>query len=177
MMWGTTKTKSIVTVTVAMLLLFGVLVAMSPPASQAQSGVTNFTTIKASRDIFAARDIRAARDISAGDDITVTDDAVLGSDLTLMPQTGITLTMNGWLTPTGSLTLIQSAGAVSISGGRIAAGTAGDVLVLLNVGSQTVTFTETTGLVSAGNIALGTLDSATLVYRGSNWYQIAASNN
>lgn len=106
------------------------------------------------------------------------DDLAVADDLRIAPQTGITLTMNGWLTPTGSLTLIQSAGAVSIDGGaKIADGTAGDILILLNVGGQTITISETTGLVSAGNIALGTLDSATFVWRGSTWYEIAASNN
>lgn len=162
---------------IAMLLSLPLIPLFFDNGVTAQSTTTTFTNVRARGDITVGDDLRVTDDVTVTDDVFVTDDAILASDLTISPRTGITLTMNGWLTPTGSLTLVQSGGAVSISGGRIAPGTAGDVLVLLNVGSQTITFTETTGLVSAGNIALGTLDSATLVYRGSNWYQIAASNN
>ena len=157
--------------------------------------------------------------ITAATNLVQTDgDMTVADDLRITPQTAISLTMNGWLTPTGSLTLLESAGAVSIDGGaKIAEGTAGDLLILLNVGGSTIqtaadsvlellgtgamtlagnftvdstnatpviaaagstiTISETTGLVSAGNVALGTLDSATFVYRGTSWYQIAASNN
>lgn len=97
--------------------------------------------------------------------------------LTLEPQAPVTVTNGLALEPTGTFQPITSAGAVGISGGDIAAGDDGDLLILLNVGSNTITITETTGLVSAGNIALGAGDSATLVYRGSSWYQIGASNN
>jgi len=97
--------------------------------------------------------------------------------LTVEPQTALTLGNGDELVPTGTFQPITSAGAVGISGGDIAAGDDGDLLILLNVGSNTITITETTGLVSAGNITLGAGDSATLVYRGSSWYQIGASNN
>lgn len=121
--------------------------------------------------------VTASDDVAVGDDLTVADDAIFGSDISASPQTTLTVTMNGWITPTGTLQLVSAAGAVSLSGGHLAPGTAGDVLVLLNVGAQTITISETTGLISAGNIALGTLDSATLVWRLANWYQVAASNN
>ncbi len=111
------------------------------------------------------------------DDIAVSDDATVGSDLTLEPQANLTLTMNGWITPTGTFQTVRSAGAVSISGANIADGDQGDLLILYNAGAQTITISETTGLISAGNIALGTLDSVTLVYSGTTWIQIGASNN
>jgi len=116
-------------------------------------------------------------DSSVTGDLSVSDDLTVASTIGASPQTTLTLTMNGWLTPTGTLQLVSAAGAVSVSGARIAPGAQGDVVTLLNVGAQTITISETTGLISAGNIALGTLDSATLIYRQSSWYQIAASNN
>lgn len=122
-------------------------------------------------------DLTVTDDAVVTDDLSVVDDATLASDLTFTPQAALTLTMNGYLTPTGTLQLVTAAGAVSVSGANIAPGTAGDMVILLNTGANTITFTETTGLISAGNIALGTLDSATLVYRGTSWYQIGASNN
>ena len=75
----------------------------------------------------------------------VTDDATVNdlfvADWTrIVPQNVITLTMNGWLTPTGTLQPIAAAGAVSIDGGaNIADSTAGDLLILVNVGAQTIT--------------------------------------
>lgn len=116
-------------------------------------------------------------DLTVADDLTIAGNTALSSDLTLDPQTDLTLTMNGWITPTGTFQVVRSAGAVSISGANIADGSHGDLLILYNAGAQTITITETTGLVSAGNIALGTLDSATLVYSGTTWIQIGASNN
>lgn len=94
------------------------------------------------------------------------------------PRTAITVTMNLTpLTTSGTYQRLVSAGAVSISGGAIATKPAGTVLILVNSGGQTITITETGKLKSAGNIVLGTLDSATLLSDGTNWYQIAASNN
>lgn len=135
------------------LLLMALLLLARPSPSVAQSGVTNVTTLVARRDIRAGAFIQAS------------------------PVTSITLTMNGWLTPTGTFQPIRAAGAVSTSGARIAVQPAGTQLILLNVGSNTITFTETGTLISAGNIALQANDSATLISNGTNWYQIAASNN
>lgn len=93
------------------------------------------------------------------------------------PRTAITLVSDATLNATGTLQRITSAGAVGTSGANITIKPAGTILILLNTGSNTITFTETGILKSAGNIALGTLDSATLVSDGTNWYQIAGSNN
>lgn len=128
-------------------------------------------------------DLTTTDDVVVGDALTVvgntavSGNAALSGDLTLVPDSDLTLTMNGWITPTGTFQPVRSAGAVSISGANIADGVTGDLLILYNAGGQTITITETTGLISAGNIALGTLDSATLVYSGTTWIQIGASNN
>lgn len=93
------------------------------------------------------------------------------------PRTAITLTNNATLTAVGTFQQITAAAAIGTSGANITVKPAGSILVLLNTGSNTITFTETGTLRSAGNIALGTLDSATLISDGTNWTQIAASNN
>ena len=162
-------------------MLFGGVQFIVP--SQAQSTTTTFTNIRATGDIRSGDDITVGDDLTVTDDTTFTDrtahtgDATFAADVNYTPQVTLTLTMNGWLTPTGAVQLVSSAGNVSISGGRIAPGSQGQLLTLVNVGSNTVTLTETTGLISAGNIALGPLDTATFVYRLVNWYQTAASNN
>lgn len=93
------------------------------------------------------------------------------------PRTTIVVTNDGTVLPTGTYQPISSTAAVGTSGANITVRPAGTMLVLLNVGAQTITFTETGTLVSAGNIALGANDSATLLSNGTNWYQIGASNN
>jgi hypothetical protein len=93
------------------------------------------------------------------------------------PRTSITVTMNGSLNPTGTFQRVTAAGAVSISASNIMTKPAGSLLILKNVGSNTITITETAHFVSAGNIALGAGDTVTAISDGSNWTQIAASNN
>jgi len=141
------------------LLIMALILLVGPSPSAAQSGVSNFTTVIASRDIHAGGDL------------------LLDGFLTVNPGVAISLTMNGWVTPTGTLQPLTSAGAVATSGARIAVQPAGSKLILLNLGAQTITFTETGTLISAGNIALGANDSATLLSNGTNWYQVGGSNN
>lgn len=93
------------------------------------------------------------------------------------PRTTVTMTQDATLNPSGTFVRLTAAGAVSTSGASITVKPAGTYLILVNVGAQTITFTETGTLKSAGNIALGALDSATLISDGTNYYQVAASNN
>jgi hypothetical protein len=142
-----------------LLLLAALLLFARPQPADAQSGVTNFTTVSASRDVYAGRDLYV-------DGFT-----------TWTPQATATITNNGYLTPTASFVPLTAIAAVGTSGANIAVQPAGTQLLLLNVGSNTITFTETGTLVSAGNIALGANDSATLISDGASWYQISGSNN
>jgi hypothetical protein len=91
----------------------------------------------------------------------------------------VLVSMNGSINPTGTYQPISATvgSAVSVSGDNLTVKPAGTVLTLVNTGGQTITITETTNMKSAGNVALGTLDSATFISDGSDWYQIAASNN
>lgn len=94
-----------------------------------------------------------------------------------VPRTAITVTNNATVNPTGSFQRLTAAGAVGTSGANITVKPAGTIVTFLNTGSNTITFTETGTLKSAGNIALGALDAATLYSDGTNWYQVSASNN
>lgn len=101
----------------------------------------------------------------------------VGSFYRAVPRTAITLANNDVLTATGTFQRVTAASAIGTSGGNIVIKPAGTMVTLLNVGANTITFTETGILKSAGNIALGTLDSATLWSDGTNWYEVGASNN
>lgn len=91
-----------------------------------------------------------------------------------VPRPAITVTNGGTVDPTGTYQPITAAGAVAAS---LVVEPSGSLLVLVNVGSNTITFTETATLISAGNVALGATDTATFVSNGTAWTQIAASNN
>lgn len=93
------------------------------------------------------------------------------------PRTAITVTNGGAIDATGTYQRLTAAAAVGTSGDAVVVEPAGTLLILVNSGAQTITITETANIKSAGNIVLGTLDSATLVSDGSDWYQIAGSNN
>ncbi len=90
-------------------------------------------------------------------------------------QDAVTVTNGSTITPTGTYQPIQSAGAVGTS--SIATGTAGTVLVLVNAVAQTITLTDTGTLMLSANLALGQYDSVTLISDGTNWIQLATSNN
>ena len=151
------------------LLMAALLLFARPSPADAQAGITNFDSVVLSGDLIVGDDV------TIGDGVAV-NDLTVADFLNVTAQTEIVLTMNGTLTPTGSLQPVSAAGAVSVNGGTSIVHTT-DYLILVNVGAQTITFTETTGLISAGNIALGAGDSATLVWADGGWMQVAASNN
>lgn len=116
--------------------------------------------------------------IAAQTGVTAFGTVRVGAFYRAYPRTAITVTMNGWLTPTGTYQRIRnSTGAVATSGAKIAVKPAGTILILVNSGSNSITFTETGTLVSAGNIVLGANDSVQLISDGTNYTAIGASNN
>lgn len=132
-----------------LLSLLAILLSLATinPMVFAQSGVTDFTTVRVS-EFFRAQ-----------------------------PRASIIVTMNGTINPTGSIQKITAGGAVSVSGDNVTIKPAGTELTLVNVGSNTITITETANIKSAGNLVLGTLDTAVLVSDGADWYQVSGSNN
>lgn len=87
----------------------------------------------------------------------------------------ITVTADSIITPTGTFQGIEAAGAVGTA--SIAAGSAGDMLVLMNIDTNVITITDTGTLKLTGNIALGQYDTLTMISDGTNWIQIATANN
>lgn len=106
--------------------------------------------------------------------------AVNGSDLAvakmlaLTPQTAITATDGGIITPTGTIQMLAAAGAVTPT---IAAGSSGDVVTFINTSNAAITIVDTTGYLLSGNIVMGQWDSATVVWYGTSWIQVAESDN
>lgn len=119
--------------------------------------------------------VKVLTDLTVDDDLTVTDDATV-TDLFVAQQTAQTITAGGTITPTGTyhqITAAAARGTSSVAG----VSTAGRVVVLVNVGSNTITLTDTGTLKLTGNIALGQYDSLGLISDGTNWIQISTANN
>lgn len=128
-------------------LVVTMLLSQQPQPLSAQLGVASFSTMR------------------------------VGSFYRAVPRTTITVTMNGWLTPTGTYQRIRNtSGAVATSGAKIAVMPPGTILKLVNVGANSITFTETS-ITSAGNIVLGAGDVAELISDGAAWWQTSGSNN
>jgi hypothetical protein len=113
--------------------------------------------------------------VTTGADLTVGDDATVTGDLVLAPATAVTVTNGMTLSPAAAYQPLTAAGAVGF--GAITIGSAGSVLTLVNTANQTITITDTGTLKLSGNLALGQYDSVTLVSDGTNWIQLATSNN
>lgn len=119
--------------------------------------------------------VKILNDLVIDDDLTVTDDATV-TDLFVAQRTAQTITAGGTITPTGTyhqITADAARGTSSVAG----VSTAGRVVTLVNVGSNTITLTDTGTLKLTGNIALGQYDSLLLLSDGTNWVQLATANN
>lgn len=91
---------------------------------------------------------------------------------TLYPGTELTVTTSTY-TPTVTFWPVKSAAEVTLT---LGAGTAGQLLIVENVGDQTINLPDsgTARLSAAG--ALGQYDTLTLLYYGA-WTEVARSNN
>lgn len=104
-----------------------------------------------------------------------TGDVELGGFVVYDPVNTKTIVADGTLTTNGTNQPISSASAVGTSS-IVPAGN-GSLVHLINVGSNTITFTDTGALKLAGNAALGAADTLTIISDGTDWYEIARSNN
>jgi hypothetical protein len=138
--------------------LLGVLLSL-PVLAQ----ITNFDSIVASGDI------------TATDDVTAGDDLSVGGWINGNAATSLTITAGGTITPTGTYQRITAAAARGTS--SVTGHAAGRILVLVNVGSNTITLTDTGTLKLSGNAALGQYDTITLQSDGTNWIELAKANN
>lgn len=98
----------------------------------------------------------------------------LESDVNLVPQTPITVTNAGTFTVGGGVQLIQAAGAVTPV---LNSGSQGQKVTLLNISNQNITIADTTGQLLSAAAVLGQWDTLTLYYYGTNWIEVARSNN
>ncbi len=170
--------------------LIGILLILALTVGVGAQGVRqNFEWVIAERlTVNGAASV--GTDLTVGDDVTASGDiagSTLAADsmaltgvgaletLRMTPSTAIMVTQGITITPAGSFQPLAAEGNVST--GAIAAGTAGDVLALTNDTNTTITISDTGTLKLSGNIALGQYDTLLLVSDGTNWVQVATTNN
>lgn len=111
---------------------------------------------------------------SVGGTLAVVGDTSLSGLLSIATVDELTVANGGTITPTGTFQRLTAAGAV---GAGLGAPTAGAYVMLLNTSANTITITDTTGAVLAGNAVLGQWDTLTIVGYGNSWHEVARSNN
>jgi hypothetical protein len=132
-------------------------------------------------DLTATDDVIATDDLRATDGLSVTGNSTLGEDVlvdnyqSFTKQTRVVVTDGSTITPLGTYTPISSTATTGTS--AITAGErAGQLLILHNVGSSTITLTDTGTLHLTGNGTMTADDSTMLIWDGSAWNQIAAES-
>ena len=144
-------------------------------------GITNVDVLDADGAADFAEDVTANKGLSVGENITITQNATVsgvGIFATLLrgtPQTAITVTTNGYITPTGLIQPLAAAGNVETA--NLAIGTAGDLLVLTNNSDTTITITDTGTIMLEGNAEISQYDTLTLYCDGTNWRQVSKQTN
>lgn len=148
------------------LLLFVLLVLAFAIPLAAQVNVTNFDNVRSDGFIRADGYLRSGSYAQVGT-FLITD----------MPASNVTVTSGGTITPTGSNLNLTSAGAVGTR--LIVTSTVpdGTWLFIQNVGSNTITLTDTAPLVLGGNAALGANDTLVLRLRNGSWVQFSKTDN
>lgn len=159
-----------------------VLLAMSLQAAPVQQARSQFGWIVASRltvnnAASVGGDLTAAGDAEVAGDTALTGALQVGGFLGTTPQDTVTVVMTGNITPTSSYIPLTAAGAVGTSAIVTTSLVAGQILNFVNVGSQTITISDTGILKLSGNAALAADDTLTLLYDGTNLRELAQGDN
>ena len=112
--------------------------------------------------------------------LSATGDTALGGSVALGDFTSFEYSGNLAVLDGGPLTPVrtfQQISAAAASGMTVTTVARGAVVTLINMGSNTVTITDTGTTMLSANAALGQYDSLTLISDGTNMIELARSNN
>jgi hypothetical protein len=159
---------------VFILLALGLHGVMSTTDAAAQGNIPCYRMQGGARTIAASGcsyefESGSSLSLEAGATFTVTDFIRTGY------KTALSVTDGSTITPTGTIQRITAAATTGTS--AIANPNEGRILVLVNIGSNTITLTDTGTLKLSGNAALGQFDNITLIGDGTNWIEISETNN
>lgn len=150
-----------------------IIVLTAATTTTADRLIINRLTVKQTSAFTGA--ITAASTFAATGDVSSAARIIVGTFINETKATTVTVTNGGTITPTGTFQPLTSAGNVGTS--SLAGCVSGRLLVLVNLGSNTITLTDTSTLKLSGNAALATNDNVTLLCDGVNWNQVGKSDN
>ena len=157
----------------ASLLLVLVLILVVSLPAVGQTSRTRFAWVIADK-LTVNEDASVGDDLTVSDDATVADDATIGGLLTHSAADTITVTDGSAFEPTGSYQPITAAGEVTPT---VTVGSAGQVVMIVNVGSNTINLADTGTAKLTAAFAMGQYDSLSLISDGTNWIELARANN
>lgn len=177
------KRLALLTLTLALCLALAGCAAELPaqPQRAPSGGVSHFNSIATTHDLWVGGKLNVTGSINGAENV---DTMALESStletfsVTLGAQDMFTVAAGGIITPTGSVMQIKADDAVTVT--EIAVGRPGDVLILVNMGTKVITVPDADPIKLTGsstNFAMGMDDTLTLWSDGTNWIQIAASDN
>jgi hypothetical protein len=170
-----TATPALMVNSAGVSVLFEVRDASTPVVSVDDGGVLDMKTHVITNIGAAGTDFSASGGLTLAAGLTLSaGDVVIADDVRTMAQTAITVTNGAAMTATGTYQPIQAAGEVTPT---VTVGTTGDLLVLINLSDQTINIADSGTMMLASAVALGQYDSLTLWCDGTNWIQIATSDN
>jgi fibronectin-binding autotransporter adhesin len=101
-------------------------------------------------------------------------DLQVSNGVTIAAQTALTVTNGDAFTVTGTYQPIVAAEAVTPT---LTGGDAGQIVVLTNVGTDVITIADDGTTMLSADWAGGQYDTLTLISDGTNWLELARSNN
>jgi len=144
-------------------------------------GGGSYATADSDDDLGIAGDLEVDGNIDADGSMTLAStltqadgNVVVADYVRVTAQTAITVTDSAAFTATGTYQGIQAAGEVTPT---ITIGTAGDVLVLINVGDQTINIADSGTVKLTAAWAGGADDVLTLWCDGTDWIEVSRAAN
>jgi uncharacterized membrane-anchored protein len=163
--------KKLIAVFLALLLLSVAAVGVS--AQSGGAGYYDFeTSVRMWQNLIVRGSTTFIGGITAADDMTVGDQLAVGR-IRYTKGTTQTLTASGEITSAYTYQPIAAAGAIGTS--AVAAGTAGDILIIANTGANTITLTDTATLMLPANVVLGPKGRAVLISEGADGWSLLSS--
>jgi hypothetical protein len=179
----------------AIILIVGLAIGVSADLGKVYLGWINATRLTVTDTTTLTGAVTTGGDLLVGDDLTVSDGLAVTGDQSLTGALGvtgnttlagelkftapnvITVTANSTIATAG-YTSIKLAAAGTVGTATITGcSTAGKVTILRNTTNQTITITDTSTIMLAGNAALGQYDTLTLLGDGTNCLQISKADN
>lgn len=119
-------------------------------------------------------DLTVNGNVDVTGNVEVVDHLLTQAELYLIPPETQTVIDGGTITGTGGIVEVTAAGEVTAT--LVTAGD-GQVLILVNVGAQTINIADAGTTKLAGALALGADDTVMLIGAGVTWYEVNRSAN